>query len=83
MASARVKERPSVSPRVFFESSLTAHQGSMDVDGPSVITLASPLVCDSQTGACLNMPPALVAAGVTVEQFVVGLATEPQNLAKF
>ena len=50
-----------------------AHQGSVDVDGPSVITLASPLVCDSQTGACLSIPAALVAAGVTAEQFIIGL----------
>eukprot|EP01047_Picozoa_sp_COSAG01_P084034 COSAG01_NODE_17864_length_1118_cov_1.886163_1_plen_57_part_10 len=46
-----------------------AHAGAVTVDGPAAITMASPLVCDSQTGACLSMPPALVAAGVTAEQF--------------
>ena len=28
------------------------HAGSVDVDGPAAITLASPLVCDMVTGAC-------------------------------
>eukprot|EP01045_Picozoa_sp_COSAG04_P008600 COSAG04_NODE_480_length_13676_cov_4.040657_1_plen_998_part_00 len=31
-----------------------AHDGSVDVAGPAAITLASPLVCDTITGACLS-----------------------------
>ena len=30
------------------------HAGSVVVDGPAVITLASPLVCDAATGECLS-----------------------------
>eukprot|EP01047_Picozoa_sp_COSAG01_P048959 COSAG01_NODE_4807_length_4725_cov_2.316915_2_plen_922_part_00 len=41
--------------------------------GGNLTVGSSQLVCDSQTGACLSMPPALVAAGVTAEQFAARL----------
>ena len=40
------------------------HAGSVVVDGPAVITLASPLVCDVGTGECLNDLCYIVDCGV-------------------
>eukprot|EP01051_Picozoa_sp_SAG22_P024620 SAG22_NODE_6906_length_796_cov_1.639885_1_plen_242_part_01 len=45
------------------------HTGSVVVEGPSAVNMAAPLVCDVETGECLAMPAALLAAGVTAEEF--------------
>ena len=50
------------------------HAGPVTVDGPASIMLTSPLVCNMATGRCSSMPARLLAAGVTSEQFAVGIA---------
>eukprot|EP01051_Picozoa_sp_SAG22_P011064 SAG22_NODE_1038_length_5890_cov_5.432050_3_plen_1101_part_00 len=49
------------------------HDGSVVVEGPSAVNMAAPLVCDTESGECVAMPAALLAAGVTAEEFGTGL----------
>eukprot|EP01052_Picozoa_sp_SAG31_P005162 SAG31_NODE_223_length_19859_cov_14.949899_9_plen_1578_part_00 len=51
------------------------HDGPVVVEGRAAVNMAAPLVCDVETGECLSMPVHLITAGVTSEQFAVGVTT--------